>query len=128
MNATELIAAWFDAKQAELTATEKRHSIEKELLKLMSVKEEGRTTAMLTNTVRCVATAKLNYKADVKVLSDLTKAWPEADRPIKTVVEADESALKKIRHDRPETWKKIALAITLKPAKTHITLERVDGV
>lgn len=128
MNATELINAWFDAKQAELNATEKRHSVEKELLKLMSVKEEGRTTAMLTNTVRCIATAKLNYKADVKMLSDLTKSWPEVDRPIKTVLEVDETALKRLRHDRPETWKKLALAITLKPAKTHITLEKVDGV
>jgi len=128
MNATELIAAWFDAKQAERNATEKRHSVEKELLKLMSVKEEGRTTAMLTNTIRCIATAKLNYKADLKMLSDLTKSWPEADRPIKTVLEVDETALKRLRHERPETWKKLALAITLKPAKTHITLERVDGV
>jgi Rad3-related DNA helicase len=128
MNAIELINAWFDAKQAELNATEKRHSVEKELLKLMSVKEEGRTTAMLTNTVRCIATAKLNYKADVKMLSDLTKSWPEADRPIKTVLEVDETALKRLRHDRPETWKKLALAITLKRAKTHITLEKVDGV
>lgn len=128
MNATELINAWFDAKQAELNATEKRHSVEKELLKLMSVKEEGRTTAMLTNTIRCIATAKLNYKADLKILSDLTKSWPEADRPIKTVLEVDETALKRLRHERPETWKKLALAITLKPAKTHITLERVDGV
>jgi hypothetical protein len=61
------------------------------------------------------------YKADVERLLALTAAWPE--KPIKTKVEADESFLKTIRNDRPDLWRQIAPAISLKPAKTYITIE-----
>ncbi len=128
MNATELVIAWHNAKRAETEANEKRTKIENEILKLITVKEEGRSSAMLTNTTRCIATSKLSYKVDLKLLQQLTQSWPESERPIKTKVEADESRLKQIRHERPELWKKLAQAITLKPYKTHITLEKVDGV
>jgi hypothetical protein len=66
-------------------------------------------------------TGKLTYKADVDRLLELTAAWPE--KPIKTKVEADESLLKAIRHDRPDLWRQIAPAITVKPAKTYIVIE-----
>jgi len=128
MNVIELITAWHDAKRAETEANAKRNEIERQILKLITVKEEGRSVTMLTNTTRCIATSKLNYKADLKLLQQLTQSWPESERPIKTKVEANEPRLKQIRHERPDLWKKLAQAITLKPYKTHITLEKVDGV
>jgi hypothetical protein len=116
-----LAQEWLAAKRAELEATNNRLQIEQELLKLVPHKEEGRSATVLTNGMKVVAAGKMIYKADVERLLALTAAWPE--KPIKTKVEADESFLKTIRNDRPDLWRQIAPAISLKPAKTYITIE-----
>lgn len=117
----ELAREWLAAKRAELDATNRRIQIEQDLLKVVPNKEEGRTSTTLTNGMRVVAAGKMSYKADVERLIALTSAWPQ--KPIKTRVEADEALLKAIRSDRPDLWRQIAPAISLKPAKTYITVE-----
>jgi len=117
----DLARDWLAAKRAELEATNRRIQIEQDLLKLIPNKEEGRTSTTLTNGMRVVAAGKMAYKADVERLIALTASWPE--KPIKTRVEADEAFLKAIRSDRPDLWRQIAPAISLKPAKTYITVE-----
>ena len=84
-------------------------------------KPEGSSTTVLENGLRLKSQGKLMYKADVDRLLVLTKDWPE--KPVKTKVEADEALLKAIRMDRPDLWRQIAPAISLKPAKTYITIE-----
>ena len=121
MTAEKLAAEWLTAKKAELEAINRRVQIENDILKLYPPREEGSTTTVLTNGVRVKATGKLTYKADIDRLLQLTASWP--DKPIKTKVEADESLLKAIRTDRPDLWRQIAPAITVKPAKTYIVIE-----
>jgi len=121
MTAEELAAEWLSAKRAELEATNRRVQIENDILKLCPPREEGSATTVLTNGVRVKTTGKLTYKADIDRLLTLTAGWP--DKPIKTKVEADESLLKAIRTDRPDLWRQIAQAITVKPAKTYIVIE-----
>jgi hypothetical protein len=120
----DLARDWLAAKRAELEATNRRIQIEQDLLKLIPNKEEGRTSTTLTNGMRVVAAGKMSYKADVERLIALTAGWPE--KPIKTRVEADEAFLKAIRSDRPDLWRQIAPAVSLKPAKTYITVEEPD--
>jgi len=117
----ELARDWLAAKRAELDAANRRLQIEQDLLKLLPAKEEGRAATVLTNGMRVVSTGKMTYKADIERLLALTDGWP--DKPIKTKVEADEAFLKAIRNDRPDLWRQIAPAISLKPAKTYITIE-----
>lgn len=120
----DLARDWLAAKRAELEATNRRIQIEQDLLKLIPNKEEGRTSTTLTNGMRVVAAGKMSYKADVERLIALTAGWPQ--KPIKTRVEADEAFLKAIRSDRPDLWRQIAPAVSLKPAKTYITVEEPD--
>lgn len=121
MTAEKLAADWLLAKREELAATTRRLEIEEDLLKMLPHKEEGSATTTLSNGFRFKATGKLTYKADLDKLLALTAAWP--DKPVKTKVEADETVLKAIRAERPDLWRQIAPAITVKPAKTNIVIE-----
>lgn len=121
MTAEKLAAEWLLAKRQELEAASRRLEIENDLLKMLPHKEEGSATTTLSNGFRFKATGKLSYKADVDKLLALTAAWPE--KPVKTKVEADEALLRAIRTDRPDLWRQIAPAITVKPAKTYIVIE-----
>jgi hypothetical protein len=121
MNVETLAQAWLQAKRDEAAANARRVEIEQQILKLHPAKEEGSESMPLANGMKLKTTGKLTYKADVDRLLELTAAWPE--KPIKTKVEADESLLKAIRHDRPDLWRQIAPAITVKPAKTYIVIE-----
>lgn len=123
----KLAADWLAAKKAEQQATQRRLEVEQEILRLLPAKEEGSMTTVLPNGMRVKTQFKLTYKADVDRLLTLTQAWPE--KPVKTKVEADELFLKAIRTYRPDLWRQIAPAITLKPAKTYITIEeQTDGI
>jgi hypothetical protein len=121
MTAEKLAAEWLLAKQEELKAVTRRLEIEEDLLKMLPHKEEGSATTTLSNGFRFKATGKLSYKADLDKLLALTASWPE--KPVKTKVEADEAFLRAIRTDRPDLWRQIAPAITVKPAKTYIVIE-----
>jgi hypothetical protein len=123
----QLAGDWLAAKTAEQQAISRRLEVEKAILELLPAREEGSETTLLSNGLRVKTQGKLNYKADVERLLALTKTWPE--KPVKTKIEADESLLKAIRMDRPDLWRQIAPAITLKPAKTYITIEeQTNGI
>jgi len=121
MTAEKLAAEWLIAKRQELEAAARRLEIESDLLKMLPHKEEGSASTTLSNGFRFKATGKLAYKADIDKLLALTASWPE--KPVKTKVEADEALLRAIRTDRPDLWRQIAPAITVKPAKTYIVIE-----
>ncbi len=121
MTAEKLAAEWLIAKREELEAAARRLEIESDLLKMLPHKEEGSASTTLSNGFRFKATGKLAYKADIDKLLALTASWPE--KPVKTKVEADEALLRAIRTDRPDLWRQIAPAITVKPAKTYIVIE-----
>jgi hypothetical protein len=121
MTAEELAQHWLQAKRDELAANNRRVDIEQQILALFPPKEEGSSSTALENGMKLKTTGKLTYKADLDKLLALTAGWPE--KPVKTKVEADESLLKAIRTDRPDLWRQIAPAITVKPAKTYIVIE-----
>jgi hypothetical protein len=121
MTAEELAQHWLQAKRDEAAANARRVDIEQQILALFPAKEEGNSSTALENGMKLKTTGKLTYKADLDKLLALTAGWPE--KPVKTKVEADESLLKAIRTDRPDLWRQIAPAITVKPAKTYIVIE-----
>jgi len=121
--AETLAAEWLTVKRQEVEAINRRLQVEAEILKLMPAKEEGSSTTMLTNGWRIKTTGKLTYRAEIDRLLELCAAWPADAKPVKTKVEADEALLKAIRTDRPDLWRQIAPAITVKPAKTYIVIE-----
>lgn len=128
MRVEDLAGHWLKAKTDEANANARRLEVEDQLLKLMPAKEEGRISHTLTNGWKFSSTGKLSYKADIEKLKLLTMSWPADTRPIKTKIEADESILRQIRTEREDLWRSIAPAITVKPAKTYVTIEVPDGV
>ena len=123
MYVEQLARDWLTAKRKEQDAIAERLDIEQSILKAYPAKEEGSSSTMLGNGVKIKTTGKLNYKADIDKLLALTASWPADAKPIKTKLEADETLLKRIRSERPDLWKKIAAAITVKSAKTYIEIE-----
>lgn len=124
----ELAGQWLAAKTDEAKANARRLEIEEKLLMHMPAKEEGRLSHTLENGWKFTTTGKLSYKADIDKLQLLTISWPADARPIKTKIEADEVILRQIRSERADLWRAIAPAITLKPAKTYVTIEVQSGV
>lgn len=124
----ELAGQWLAAKSDEAAANARRLVIEEKLLMHMPAKEEGRLSHTLENGWKFTTTGKLSYKADIDKLQLLTISWPADARPIKTKIEADEAILRQIRTERVDLWRAIAPAITVKPAKTYVTIEVQSGV
>jgi len=125
MNVETLAAEWLAAKRAELEANTRRLDIEKELLKLVPSLEEGSQSTVLSNGWKLKTTAKLTYKVDTDLLLKITAIWPT--KVHRTKIEADESMLRAIRSERPDLWRELAPAITVKPAKTYIVIEEVSS-
>ena len=118
----ELAEDWLIAKQAEKNANYRRLEVEEALLGLLGANaDEGTFNRKLRNGLRIKARYSLNYKGDYELINPLVQGWDVNERPFKTVV--DEAALKRIRNDSPERWKRIAIGVTVKPAKTSITIE-----
>lgn len=111
------------AKKAESDANTKRVAIENEIVKILGAREEGSQTHVLESGLKIEIKGSLNYKADMSMLQDFAKLLP-ADMPIiKTKIELDETGAKWIRANAPDQWVKIAAAITIKPAKTSVTIK-----
>ena len=121
-----LAQEWFNVKARERKANAKRLAIESQILKLAPAREEGSSSLTLPNGVRIKATGKLSYKADLDKLLEITANWPEEQKPIKVETTPDEAALKFYRANRPDLWRKLADAVTVKPLKTSITIEEPD--
>ena len=113
----------FEAKNAEREATAARIEIEEEILILVPAREEGSDSRLLSNGLQLKTIGKLIYKVDLEKLIQLTAAWPDGFKPVKTEIKADDTILKAIRAQRPDLWREIADAITTKPAKTAVTVE-----
>ena len=117
-----LADAWVQAKAAEAEANAKRVAIEAEIIAITGAKEEGRETHTLPSH-KLTVIGKLTYKAEFEPLHELTEQWPEQFQVIKYEPKLNEPQLRKIREMRPDLYRQIAQYITVKPAKTGITVD-----
>lgn len=111
------------AKKTEAAATAARVAIELEIIKHLGAREEGSETHALQSGLKVEIKGALNYKADMGMLRELASKLP-ADMPIiKVKEELDETGAKWIRKNAPDKWAIIAPAITIKPAKTSVSIK-----
>lgn len=123
MNELERLShLWQIAKNDEDAARDRRVDIENQMLKVQPAREEGSDTITTPLGIKVKLTGKITYKADLEKLAVLTHGWPEAMRPIKTEVKADETKLRLIRSESPQLWQQIAPAIETKPAKVGVAV------
>ncbi|MFN8996212.1 MAG: hypothetical protein ACK5X3_21450, partial [Pseudomonadota bacterium] len=114
--------AWVKAKAAEAEANATRVAIEAEIIAITGAKDEGRETHTLPNH-KITVIGKLTYKAEFEPLHELTEQWPEQFQVIKYEPKLDEPKIRKIREMRPDLYRQIAQHLTVKPAKTGITVD-----
>lgn len=118
-----LVNELIQAKKTEAEANARRVSIEQEIVKITGQKDEGSQTHDLENGMKLTVTGKLSYSADMVLLTQLCQALPADMRPLKVETKLDDTGCKYLRNNEPETWAMIAPAITVKPAKTSITIK-----
>lgn len=119
----DLVTKLIEAKAAEADANARRIEIESEIIARLGSKEEGSQTHELTNGFKITITGKMTYSADMPLLMQLAGALPENLRPIKMDPKLDDTGAKYLRMNKPEIWRMIAPAITIKPAKTSLTIK-----
>ena len=112
-----------EAKRKEVEANIARVTIEAEIIGLLGAKEEGSQTHALENGLKLTITGRLSYSADIDELEKICEQIPASLRPIKVEKKIDETGAKYLRANEPDIWAKIAQVITVKPAKTSITLK-----
>ena len=111
------------AKDAEAAAKAKRIEIEVALIELAGIKEEGSTTTN-GNFFKVTTTGKLTRKLDEKTWRSIAGQF-NGTAPVRTKVELDTRALKKLAVDNPELFQLALSAIVTKPAKGAVKIEEV---
>lgn len=111
------------AKAEESAANKRRVEIEYKIVERLGSKPEGSQTHELANGFKITITGKMTYSADMEMLMQLANNLPPTMRPIKMEPKLDETGAKYLRNNEPDVWAQIAPAITIKPAKTSVTIK-----
>lgn len=116
-----LAAAWLIAKASEDRAKAERYEIEKSMLALLPVKEEGTVSSEAAG-LKISATFKLTRKADPLALR---QHWAELSQEAQDCFRwSAEVALTEIRRASDAAQAEAAKFITTSPAKPSIKIER----
>ena len=121
--AIELAERWQAAKADENAANARRIAIEGEIIALMGKRDDGAETHTLDNGVKITITGKQTVAADMPMLEELAATLSPRLRPIKKHVTVDVVGVKFLRENYPEAYRTIAPALTIKPAKTAVTVK-----
>ena len=121
-NEVEIASELFEAKLAEKEANERRVALEEELIALVGAREEGSQTHDIGD-YKITITGKLNRKIDWDLFDQLIAAKiPQDLQPVKIKRELDDTGVKYLANNEPQIYKLLAKALTIKPAKTAVTI------
>jgi len=119
---TEIADDLFAAKAVEKEANERRVALEEELIALVGAREEGSQTHAIGD-YKITITGKLNRKLDWEMFdASIAAKIPEALQPVKIKRELDDTGVKYLANNEPQIYKLLAKALTIKPAKTAVTI------
>lgn len=111
------------AKRQEDTARKLRIEAEERILALHPAREEG-SDSFDAGGFKVTVTGKLAYACpEPKLLAEACAGWPANMVPVKTEVKLDETGCKWLRANDPAAWSSIARFVTVKPAKTAVTVK-----
>jgi hypothetical protein len=113
----DLVDRWLDLKKTEDNAREERIKIEEEMINFLETKAEGSTTTTLEDNTKITVKTGFNRKLDLKAWEKVKLKIVEEVRPIKTKIELDVPALKKLKEKQPQVYNTISEAITVTPSK-----------
>lgn len=121
-----LTLSWLAAKKEEKAANDKRIGIEKDILAIVKPNAEGRMSFKLSNGYKLTLDSKMIYKGDCDKLEAMSEDWPAEYQVVRIKKDLNETKLKEIRTYRPEVWLRMSEAITMKPAKVSVAIERIE--
>lgn len=118
----EIAQELYEARQVEREANERRVQLEEELIALVGAREEGSKTHTIGD-FKVTITGKLNRKIDWEIFDDsIAPQIPESLQPVKIKRELDEAGVKYLANNEPQLYKLLSKALTIKPAKTAVTI------
>lgn len=117
---------WLAAKAEEQEANKKRIRFEEEILAIVRPNAEGRMSLKLGSGYKLTLTSKMIYKGDCDALEAMSADWPDEYQVVRIKKDLNETKLKEIRMYRPEVWLRMSDAITMKPAKVSVSIERIE--
>ena len=119
-----------EAKSVEQQCVAYRVELEELIAKQLGVKEEGSETHTIEeddNTYKVVVTGVINRRLDVAIWDAVSKKIPENLRPVKYKPEVDIKGMRYIQNNEPEIYTIFAEAMTAKPGKTSVKVEKVKA-
>lgn len=120
----EIANELFEAREAEKKANERRVELEEELIALLGQKEEGSQTHEVGD-YKVTITGKLIRKIDWDLYDQSIAAKiPESLQPVKVKRELDDTGVKYLANNEPQIYRLLAKALTIKPAKTAVTISK----
>lgn len=121
---SEAAAAWLDAKQAEEAANAKRIDAEQKLTALIEHKTEG-ATKMEVGLYRITLTGKLTRALEAEKIDALATRIPipVLQRLVQYKPSLNLKELRYIEANEPQHYRVFAEALTIKPAKTAVSIE-----
>ena len=122
----DLVDRWLDLKKAEDDAKEERIKIEEEMINFLETKSEGSTTTTLEDNTKITVKTGFSRKLDLKAWEKVKQKIVPEVRPIKTKIELDVPALKKLQEKEPLVYKTISEAITVTPSKPNFTIKKEE--
>lgn len=121
-----LVIDWLDAKAEEKAANKNRILIEEKILAIVRPNAEGRMSLKFGSGYKLTLDSKMIYKGDCDALEAMAADWPAEYQVVRTKKDLNETKLKEIRTYRPEVWLRMSEAITMKPAKVSVAIERIE--
>ena len=122
----DLVDRWLDLKKAEDDAKIERIKIEEEMINFLETKTEGSATTTLEDKTKITFKTGFSRKLDLKAWEKVKQKIVPEVRPIKTKIELDEPALKKLKEKEPLVYNTISEAITDTPSKPNFTIKKEE--
>ena len=122
----DLVDRWLDLKKAEDDAKIERIKIEEEMINFLETKAEGSVTTTLEDKTKITVKTGFSRKLDLKAWEKVKQKIVPEVRPIKTKIELDVPALKKLKEKQPLVYNTISEAITVTPSKPNFTITKEE--
>ena len=123
----DLVDRWLDLKKAEDNAKTERIKIEEEMINFLETKAEGSATTTLEDNTKITVKTGFSRKLDLKAYEKVKQKIVPEVRPIKTKIELDVPALKKLQEKQPLVYNTISEAITVTPSKPNFTIKKEEN-
>ncbi len=122
----DLYEQWLHAKSDEDSARKRRIDAESDIVAAHGCKDEGSATHHADG-YKITITGKINRTLDRAAWESIAPDIPENLRPVEYKPSLDVKGLRYLKQNEPALYAKAAEAITAKPGKAAVKIEKEEG-